>query len=150
MANPDGNPDIASVGVKFSAGDGRPRGGDKAWSIRNQLRYLAAQRVDLTKEGALQEIFGDNPTVAQRAAFNTLLKTARTDADLKAIEFADERIDGKLLQPNMNADVAAIRNMTEEQLYAFIRDVDSAPGKGVGGAEVAGDTAKQSAGADNA
>jgi hypothetical protein len=136
MAN---NKNLAEVskGTQFAKGEGYRSGGRKAWSIRNQIRFLAALDIDLNKSGALEEAFGPHPTVAQRAAFSALLKTVGKKSDIRAIEFADERIDGKLVQPTLNADLAAIQNMDENELRSFISNLDDPAGTGAGQDEAA-------------
>lgn len=129
------NPDLEAAGkeTQFGAARGNKRGGDKAWSIRNQIRYAAAQKgIDLSKPEALEQIFGDKPTVAQQIAFKAIQKAM--EADMRAIEFADERIDGKLLQPNLNADLNAIQGMNEDELREIIKRANSAAASGLGDA----------------
>lgn len=118
------NPDIAKAGENTQLGkpNGPKRGGDKAWSIRNQIRYIAAQKIDLTAADAITQIYGKYPTVAQQIAFKALVKAY--EADMKAVEFADERIDGKLPQTSINADLERIKSMSDEEISAELQRID--------------------------
>lgn len=140
-----GNPNITEIskGTQFKAGDGRKRGGDKAWSIRSQVRYIAAQDIDIKKKDALEELFGKKPTVAQRIAFEAILQATKKNADIRAIEFTDDRIDGKLPQTTINADFEKIKKMPDDELRNFITAgiaTLSAGGVGNPGSTEAGNT----------
>lgn len=128
MANPDGNPNpnIAEAGkdTRFGQPNAPARGGDKAWSIRNQVRYLVGQPVDITEEKPFEKILKDipKPTGAQLIAARALDKAAQGDARL--VEYATDNIDGKLIQPNLNADLERIKNMSEEEIDAELARID--------------------------
>ena len=94
----------------------------KPWSIRFSMRYLAKQEVDMADPKAFQKLLPKKPTVAQVIAANALAKASK--ADMRAVEFATDQIDGKLVQTNLNADLEKFDNMTEEELYAYNAELD--------------------------
>lgn len=94
------------------------KGGNKPYSIRGSIKYLAGQQIDISNPKSINELLPAKPTIAQYIAMNTLLKASK--ADMKAVEFATDQIDGKLANTNINADLSAILNMSDEQLTEFI------------------------------
>lgn len=142
--------------TQFGGDKGNPQaqdaGGNKPWSIRNSLRALARQQIDITDPKALEKILPKKPTVAQFIAANALAKA--TKADMRAVEYATDQIDGKLAQTNINADFAALQGMTDDELRAIADGVDTAAEArgGKTGAESpdrsSGDDAGETAGAE--
>ena len=124
MANPHPvpNPNIAELGKATRLGTERMKGIAKAWSIRNQVRYLAAQNIRADDPDLLKKLYGENPTIAQQAAVKSFAN-AFADTDPKAFEFLDERIDGKLPTTQINAEWDRIRNMDNEQLRQGLSDI---------------------------
>ena len=131
-----GNPDITEQTKEYRFGkDGHAdpvAAAKKArpWSIRNQIRYLAAQEVSAEETNESAYKLKGKVTRAQRIAMKLLQKADEGDA--KAIDTAIENIDGKVAQPNINADLAAIQNMSDEQLADIISRVDTASGSSDG------------------
>ncbi len=109
-------------GTQFGGDRANPQsqnaGGNKPWSIRNSLGYLARQQIDQNDAKAFQKILPKNPTVAQLIAANALAKA--TKADMRAVEYVTEQIDGKLAQTNLNADLAAIMGMSDDELRKLV------------------------------
>lgn len=122
--------------TKFGGKDANPRydaipGGNKPWSIRNSVRYLARQQIDRKNPAkSFEDLLGNKPTISQLIAANTLAKA--TKADMRAVEYATDQIDGKLAQTNINADFAAIQGMSDDELQRIVNGVDSASEGGGG------------------
>lgn len=121
---------------KFGSDDPNPQsqnaGGNKPWSIRNSIRYLARQELDNSDKEAFKKILPPKPTVAQLIAANALAKA--TKADMRAVEFVTDQIDGKLAQLNLNGDLAALEGMTDDELLRIANGVGdaNAPSSGEG------------------
>jgi hypothetical protein len=98
--------------------------GTKPWSIRNSMRYLARQEIDQADPQAFKKMLPPKPTIAQVIAANALAKA--TKADMRAVEFATDQIDGKLAQATLNADLSSVVNSTDEQLYEIIEKFTNA------------------------
>jgi hypothetical protein len=96
----------------------------KPWSIRNSMRYLARQEIDQSDPQAFKKMLPPKPTIAQVIAANALAKA--TKADMRAVEFATDQIDGKLTQTMVQTDLESIRNMTDEQLSEIVNTPDEA------------------------
>lgn len=92
-------------------------GGNKPWSIRNSLRHLARQPIDMSDPKAFQSLLPEKPTVAQVIAANSLAKASR--GDMRAVEYATDNIDGKMPQVNINAEFAELLGMSDEELLAI-------------------------------
>lgn len=118
------HPNILEAQKRFGTPEGNANhytkieGANKPWSIRHSVRYLAGQIIDSTDKDAFKKLLPAKHTVAQLIAANSLAKA--TKADMRAVEYATEQIDGKLAQANLNGDLAALNNMTDEQLYEII------------------------------
>lgn len=131
------NPNSLANLRKFGEPGGNPqsqhkKGGNKPWSIRNSVRYLARQEIDQSDPKAFKNILPAKPTVAQLIAANTLAKA--TKADMRAVEYVTEQVDGKLAQTNINTDVAAIMEMSDDDLRKLVaagERIDSATEGGV-------------------
>lgn len=127
------NDDLEKAGkaTQFSDGNAVQKNG-KPWSIRNSVRYLASQSIDPTNEKPFEDSLKDikKPTGAQLIAARAL------DAALKGsermVEYATDNVDGKLVQTNINADLEAIKNMTDDQLDDFIAGADAKARAGTG------------------
>lgn len=97
---------------------------NKPWSIRNSVRYYAAQRIDIEDKNALKKLTKKNPTISENIAMAALAKAMK--GDMRAIEYTTDQIDGKLAQPNINADLAAIQEMSDAELYEQFKQIQSA------------------------
>ena len=116
MSNTNPNPSTRfSIGNKAQS---QP-GANKPHSIQNAVRYFAGQPADTD--------LPERPTFAQKIAFEQLKKAA--SGDTQAFEKVTERVDGKVAQTNFNADIAAVMNMSEEQLHAIVSGVDAITGQ---------------------
>lgn len=95
---------------------------NKPYSIVNSIRYLARQPL---KKGdkSLNDFLPDNPTMAQIIAANALAKAAK--GDMRAIEYVTDRIDGKVIQANINADMARLQEMSDDELHAELERLQS-------------------------
>lgn len=116
--NPASQKNLHMFGSENANPHSSEAGSNKPWSIRNQLRYLARQPLDQDDPKAFSKLLGKTPTVAQIIAANSLAKA--TKADMRAVEFVTDQVDGKLAQPTLAADLAAMENMTDEQLYEIV------------------------------
>ena len=129
--------------TRFGAERGNKRSqdsGDKPWSIRHSVQYLARQQIDMSDPNAFKNMLPAKPTIAQVIAANTLAKASK--ADMRAVEYATDQIDGKLAQTNLTADLAAIMGMSDDDLRKLVdagQRFDSVAEGGVG--EDAGTTA---------
>lgn len=94
---------------------------NKPWSIHNQLRRLGAAKVKAGDKEALQKLLPAEPTLAQLTAMNVWVKASK--ADMRAVEFVTERIDGKIMQVNVNADLERVQAMSDEELELYNADV---------------------------
>lgn len=82
---------------------------DKAWSIRNQMRRLAALEIDPENPDAVKNLGrGRKMTLARHIAAKLMQKAA--EGELPAIQAAIDNVDGKPVQTNQNV------SMTLEQL----------------------------------
>ena len=106
-------------------------GKNKSWSIRNSVRYFAAQRIDRDDKQAMTKLLSKDCTVAEYVAANSLTKAMK--ADMQAVEYVTEQIDGKLAQTSVNADFAAILRMTDDELIAIVAGGLDAISEGSGG-----------------
>lgn len=108
-------------------------GGNKPWSIRHSVQYLARQQIDMSDPNAFKNMLPAKPTIAQVIAANTLAKASK--ADMRAVEYATDQIDGKLAQTNLTADLAAIMGMSDDDLRKLVdagQRFDSVAEGGVG------------------
>jgi hypothetical protein len=121
--NPEGNPDIADYGMATRFG--QPNGvnaavashSGKPWSIRNAMRYLAAQEVEGEDENAFKP--KGKMTRAMRIAMKAMAKA--DNGDMRAISYVTENIEGKLLQPVQELPLPKKYNyddMTDEEALA--------------------------------
>lgn len=97
-------------------------GGNKPWSIRNSIRHIASQPIDPAKAKSPDKLLPENATLAQRIALNVLLRASKTD--MRAAEIAIEQIDGKVAQTNINADLAVIQRMSDDELRDYERRIN--------------------------
>lgn len=118
-------------------------GSHKPWSHRNAIRYIAAQKYDVDDKNSVKRVLPKQRTFAQGAALAIFTKAL--NGDVRANQMINEQIDGKLAQTNINADLAAIQEMSDGELLEQFRQVASAIeslGIGSNGAEFGdGDTA---------
>jgi hypothetical protein len=116
------------AGTQFGGEKSNPQsqdaGGNKPWSIRNSMRYIARQEIDQSDPQAFKKLLPPKPTVAQLIAANALAKA--TKADMRAVEFATDQIDGKLTQTMVQTDLESIRGMTDEELSEITNDPEAA------------------------
>lgn len=121
------NPNSIKNLKPFGSPGANPRSsesGNKPWSIRNSIRYLARQEIDMEDPKAFKNMLPKKPTVAQVIAANALAKASK--ADMRAVEYATEQIDGKLAQTNINADFAALQGMSDDELERIANGTDAA------------------------
>ena len=52
--------------------------------------------------------------------------------DIRAAEVVIEQVDGKVPQTNVNAEIAAVMHMTEDQLHAIVSGTFALTGEGSG------------------
>lgn len=110
--------------TQYGQHDAPPRNNDpggantKAWSVRHSIRHIAGQQIDSEDPKAMSKLLPKKPTVSQMIAAKVLIKA--TNGDMRAIDSVIEQIDGKVAQANINADLAALETMTDEQLYEII------------------------------
>lgn len=97
---------------------------NKPWSIRNSVRYYAAQRIDIEDKAALKKLMSKKSTISENIAIATLAKAMK--ADMRAVEYVTDQIDGKLAQPNINADLAAIQELSDVELFEQFKQIQSA------------------------
>lgn len=117
-----------------------------AWSVRRSIRFLARQEVDPEQDASEAYKFNQKTvTRAQRIAMKTLRKA--DEGDSRAIDQVIDNIDGKLVQPTMNADMAMIQGMTDEQLEEFVNSFNTAASANGGNT---GDTEATGSGSVNA
>lgn len=118
---------------------------NRPYSIRKEKRRLILQDIDPeSKTPFRDQVVGKRKLVNGASLLAAVHLDLAANGDSRALEDATDQIDGKLLQPNLNADLATVRAMTEDQLYEVIRGSDSAAGRGIGGdgaAETQGSTA---------
>jgi hypothetical protein len=98
-------------------------GAPKPWSYRNIARHMSAQRISSKDPQAIQKLLSDEPTIAERITAAAITKASK--GDMRAIEYLTDQVDGKVAQTNINADIAEIQNMTEEQLHEIIKKFNS-------------------------
>ena len=96
--------DIAEIGKGTRFGEGQDpnkyaqAGGKKAWSVRNKMRYLAAQEVDADNPEAFK--IRGKTTRADLIAMKTLQRA--NDGDIGAVNTVIDNLDGKVAQPFAN------------------------------------------------
>jgi hypothetical protein len=88
------------------------------------MRYLARQEIDTNDADAIKNMLPKKATVAQVIAAKALLKASK--ADMRAVEFATDQIDGKLTQTMVQTDLESIRGMTDEELSEITNDPEAA------------------------
>lgn len=101
---------------------------NRPWSIHNALRRAAARQASDEDKRPNAEVIAD------------MVVELAKKGDIRAAEFITERIDGKLVQPNLNADLSVIQGMTDEELRAYIESFNTlaSPGGGEDGNATAG------------
>jgi len=124
---------------------GNPDAGRTA-SVRSQIRYLMTS-ADLKRgddgKWTLDLPAGAKPTTIYAASVMLDGLNAKTPSvRLKFAQWLTEQIDGKLIQANLNADLAAMQAMSEEELYAFIAQLDDRIGPNPEGDGAVGDSAE--------
>lgn len=105
-------------------------GGNKPWDIRNSLRDLAHRRADegkdfyaLTENEIIKEILPKkDPTWIQIGAARQIARWALGTGDA---QYLTEQISGKVAQTTLNADIAALMGMSEEQIHEIIDKFNS-------------------------
>jgi hypothetical protein len=96
------NPNIAEEGkaTQFGAEAGPDpvvaQAKAATWSIRNMVRYFAANEIDPKDMAAVERFLGKKPSNAQIIALKAMQKAQ--SGDMRAIEYATDQIDGKLPQ----------------------------------------------------
>lgn len=119
--NPIQNPNMGKEGIetRFTSANaselGR-RGAIAKWSIRGWQRYFAAH--GLKQGDDLKKFLGEEPSMAQNIAFKNLCQAQ--DGDLRAAELVTDNIEGKLPQTTINADLEAVKRMTDDELRSTI------------------------------
>ncbi len=122
--NPNSLSNLRPFGTENANPQSQDAGGNKPWSIRNSVRHLARQPLDMEAKDGFKKLLPKNPTVAQVIAANTLAKA--TKADMRAVEYVTDQIDGKVAQTNINADFAALMGMSDDELRSIANGVDTA------------------------
>lgn len=118
---------------------GQPNGVDpklaraiaKPGSVRNALRRIGAQRTgseqDMTPEKIAAMLYPGAKlaglTMAERVAVKKF-QVAVLEGNTSAMDKIEESIDGKLIQPTMNADFDVIRNMSDEELLEYANRIN--------------------------
>jgi hypothetical protein len=137
--NPASKANLKMFGTEDANPQSQNAGGNKPWSIRNSIQFLARQEIDQNDgANAFKKILPKKPTVAQLIAANALAKA--TKSDMRAVEFVTDQVDGKLIQTNMNADYAALGNMSLEELREYRKRLEAKREEldGTGSGEAAG------------
>lgn len=112
------NPRIAEAGkaTQFQPGNREQLKG-KPWSVRNSMRKHAGIEGELPSMEARKRM-----TPAQRIALKMLEKAE--EGGERAAEIVIDNIDGKVVQPNLNADLARLQDMTDGQLHDELKRIE--------------------------
>lgn len=97
---------------------------NKPWSVRGSLKDLGQRPMDLDaiKDKSEHELIGEllptkKASLLQIGAARKLVRFAKDGEDS---QYITENVDGKLAQTNINSELAALQNMTDDQLYDII------------------------------
>jgi hypothetical protein len=99
-------------------------GASKPWSHRNAMRYIGAQTYDADDKNSVKRVLPRKRTFAQGAALAVFTKAL--NGDIQANRMVNEQIDGMLVQTNINADIAAIQEMSDGELFEQFKQVAAA------------------------
>lgn len=95
----------------------------KPWSVHNSIKRFARMQIDMNDKNAVAKILGKNPTIAEVIAMNTLMKA--TKANMRAVEYVTDRVDGKVASINIATDFDAIRGMSEEEIDECLDEINN-------------------------
>lgn len=116
--------------TQFGGARGNPinfEGAAKTWSMRHQVRYLGARgKLNKLKSGEWEMELPDDCSPIQRLAAQAIidgLNAKSAHSRIRAIQYITEQVDGKLVQPNLNADLAALQSMSEDEIDAYIAEL---------------------------
>ena len=125
----------------------------KPWSIRHSLKHFAMPNMtaeeilEMPENELVLKILGKpKATPAEIGAARQMARYLQSCTDA---QFLTDQIDGKLAQTNINADFAAIQNMSEEQLDEIIQQ-ELKPGAGKQATDRGGDNGEEAPGGDQA
>lgn len=118
-----GSENDPGIATRFHTPGGNPSPQDdpslnKPWSIHNQLRRIAAQEIDFDDENVLEEKIKGKRTKAYAVAFKALSKAMK--GDMKAVEYATNRIDGKMEQAFSMKGIKELMEAPDEVLNDMI------------------------------
>lgn len=91
--------------------------GNPTGSLRAAARHMLRQKMIKATDGKMSLPMPAEPTAAQYAMANVIAKATR--ADMRAIEYLTEQVDGKVVQLNLNAELAALDGMSPEELANY-------------------------------
>lgn len=96
-------------------------------SMRAQVRHLWSRgEIVEGKDGKFTVNLPAGANAIQRVVALSIadaLNSKSVAARARVMEFTTDQIDGKLIQPNLNADLAALQGMSEEEVDAYIAEL---------------------------
>jgi hypothetical protein len=90
-------------------------------SYRTAARQMSRLEMQEASDGKMRMPLPKKPTAAQYIMANVIAKASK--GDMRAVEYLTDQVDGKVVQMNLNAEMAALDGMSPEQLEEYDRQL---------------------------
>jgi len=119
----------ASPETRFGAVRANPQshdaGGAKPWSYKNASKFLSGKPATYDEAtGKIKSFLPEHPSQAQFIIAKVIEKAAN-EADVGAVKYLTEQVDGRVASLNINAEFSMIMGMNDDELRAIAEGDDT-------------------------